>query len=498
MPSHLVWLKRDLRLQDHAPLVAAVSSGQPVLLIYIIEPDRWKQPDFDPIHLEWELNTLRNLRADIMERGGCLLVRTGDAVEVLGQLQTEFGIGHLHSHEETGTMWSWDRDKRVAGWAKSKDVKWTEYAQNGVIRGLRDRDHWKRLRDERMQGTPLPAPEVIRSPEGMSSDRVPSIDEVGLRARALIGRPLPGRQAAEDTLASFLEERGRTYRWAMSGPDEATRHCSRLSPYLSIGVVSIREVDRAAADKMRWIRSDQGSIDGASDWLKSLSSFRSRLAWHCHFMQKLESETTIDTIAQNPELDRFLNRELDADRFHAWQSGMTGLPFLDACMRQLTATGWINFRMRAMLQSVAAYALWLPWRETGLHLARQFLDYEPGIHWSQVGMQSGTTGINTVRAYSVRKQSEDHDPDGHYIRRWVTELANVPAAYIHEPWKMPVMEQQMAGCLIGENYPGPIVDEAEARKAAVAKVYVARAKPEVRARSMDVVRKHGSRKRGGI
>ena len=149
-----------------------------------------------------------------------------------------------------------------------------------------------------------------------------------------------------------------------------------------------------------------------------------------------------------------------------------------------------------MLQSVAAYALWLPWRETGLHLARQFLDYEPGIHWSQVGMQSGTTGINTVRAYSVKKQSEDHDPEGHYVRRWVSELSDVPTTYIHEPWKMPMMEQQMAGCLIGEDYPGPIVDEAEARKAAVARVYAARAKPEVRARSIEVVRKHGSRKRG--
>lgn len=496
MPSHLVWLKRDLRVQDHAPLVAAVRSDQLVLTVYIIEPERWKQPDFDPIHLEWELASLRYLRAEIVERGGCLLVRRGDAVEVLDELHTEFGIGYLHSHEETGTMWSWNRDKRVAQWASSKAVQWTEYAQNGVIRGLRDRDRWKRLRDARVQGQTLSAPEVICSPEGTSSDRVPTLDELGLRARALIGRPLPGRQAAEQTLASFLEERGRTYRWAMSGPDAATSHCSRISPYLSVGVMSIREVDQAVSEKMQALRLEPNAIDGASEWLKSLSSFRSRLAWHCHFIQKLESETTIDTKAQNPELDRFLNRELDRDRFHAWKSGMTGLPFLDACMRQLTATGWINFRMRAMLQSVAAYALWLPWRETGLHLAQQFLDYEPGIHWSQVGMQSGTTGINTVRAYSVKKQSEDHDPEGHYIRRWVRELSDVPTAYIHEPWKMPLMEQQMAGCLIGKDYPGPIVDEAEARKAAVARVYAARAKPEVRARSMEVVRKHGSRKRG--
>ena len=110
-----------------------------------------------------------------------------------------------------------------------------------------------------------------------------------------------------------------------------------------------------------------------------------------------------------------MDRVLHIDRFEKWANGNTGWPFFDACMRQLNTTGWINFRMRAMMMSCASYNLWLPWRETGEHLARLFLDYEPGIHWSQVGMQSGTTGINTIRAYSMTKQGKDHDPNGEYI-----------------------------------------------------------------------------------
>ena len=120
---------------------------------------------------------------------------------------------------------------------------------------------------------------------------------------------------------------------------------------------------------------------------------------------KLEMEPDLDVVAQkNKIIDRNLQREMNEVWFNKWKDGQTGWPFLDACMRQLSSTGWINFRMRAMIMSAASYNLWLPWRETGCYLATRFIDYEPGIHWSQVGMQSGTTGINTIRAYSLSKQ----------------------------------------------------------------------------------------------
>ena len=164
-------------------------------------------------------------------------------------------------------------------------------------------------------------------------------------------------------------------------------------------------------------------------------------------------------------------------------------------MRLLKATGWINFRMRAMMQSVAAYTLWLPWQRTGHHLARLFIDYEPGIHWSQIHMQSGITGINAVRAYSILKQSLDHDQDGDFIRKWVPELAMVPTPQIHEPWTMSEAMQKTTGVIVGETYPLPILDEAEARNLGIKKAYAARRNEEVKARSKAVYTLHGSRKK---
>ena len=140
---------------------------------------------------------------------------------------------------------------------------------------------------------------------------------------------------------------------------------------------------------------------------RGVSSFESRLHWHCHFIQKLEDQPAIEFSDFHPFIRGI--RALDVERLTAWSEGRTGVPFVDACMRALQAHGWINFRMRAMLMSFASYNLWLPWRDSGLHLARQFVDYEPGIHWSQCQMQSGSTSINTIRIYNPIKQGMDHD-----------------------------------------------------------------------------------------
>ena len=169
---------------------------------------------------------------------------------------------------------------------------------------------------------------------------------------------------------------------------------------------------------------------------------------------------------------------------------------VDACMRSLLATGWLNFRMRAMLVSFASYHLWLHWRLPGLFLARQFLDFEPGIHWSQMQMQSGTTGINTLRMYSPAKQARDQDPEGIFIRRWCPELARVPLPYLAEPWKMDISVQRMVGCIIGVDYPAPVVDEKVALKLAKDRLYGLRQTSAARLEAGAVQARHGSRKSG--
>ncbi|MEL6678211.1 MAG: FAD-binding domain-containing protein, partial [Pseudomonadota bacterium] len=181
-----------------------------------------------------------------------------------------------------------------------------------------------------------------------------------------------------------------------------------------------------------------------------------------------------------------VDRIPNAERLEAFASGQTGFPFVDACMRCLRDTGWMNFRMRAMLQAFASYHLWLPWRDSGLVLARLFTDYEPGIHWSQVQMQSGTTGINTVRIYNPVKQGLDQDPDGSFTRRWVPELAEVSDAELQEPWKFGEISA----------YPPRIVDHVAAAREAKEKVYAQRRGAEFRAEAQAIQSRHGSRRSG--
>jgi deoxyribodipyrimidine photo-lyase len=222
------------------------------------------------------------------------------------------------------------------------------------------------------------------------------------------------------------------------------------------------------------------SSDGREDraFAHALRGFAGRLRWHCHFMQKLEDEPAIEfrNFARSADGLRPGDEGVPMDdaaqeRLAAWREGRTGFPMVDACMRSLAATGWLNFRMRAMLVSFAAYHLWLHWREPGLHLARLFLDFEPGIHWSQMQMQSGTTGINTLRIYSPAKQARDHDPDGVFIRRWIPEFGT-------------------------DAYPAPIVDEQHALRHAKDRMFGLRATDTARTEADAIQARHGSRKSG--
>ena len=482
----LVWFKRDLRVLDHAPLAAAQSQHD-ALGLFIIEPDWWQSPECDAIHVDFALGCLRELRVELAQRNMPLLVAVGPALEVLEKLHAEVGFTHVYSHEETGTGWSYQRDLKVAAWCRSQQVPWREFTQTGVVRLLRSRSGWAKRWQSRMDAPLILPNDSFNAAVSLDQPDLPTLANLGLSPH---GKTLQaaGEKAAQQTLQSFLQSRGQNYRKAISSPLSAQDGCSRLSPHLAFGTLSMRTVHQAT----------EAAIASTNDrgLAYALRGFAGRLRWHCHFMQKLEDEPAIEFNNFARACDGLREDAFNPDHFAAWCAGRTGYPMVDACMRSLKATGWLNFRMRAMLVSFSSYHLWLHWREPGLFLARQFLDFEPGIHWSQMQMQSGTTGINTLRMYSPTKQAHDQDPEGLFIRRWVPELARVPLPYLAEPWKMDITVQRMVGCLIGVDYPAPVVNEKVALKLAKDRLYGLRQTSAARLEAGGVQVRHGSRKSG--
>jgi deoxyribodipyrimidine photo-lyase len=498
----VVWFKRDLRIDDHRPLALAAARG-PVIALYVHEPALLHSPEFDPAQLRFIDECLAALDDGLRRRGIALTLRIGELPQVLDALRRATGFDTLWSHEETGNRLTFDRDLAVGRWCRSNGVAWTEIAQTGVVRRLKTRDGWARRWSQRMAEPIAEVPMRLAGPAGLDHGQRPQPGALGLAGSTRPDAQRGGEPTALATLDQFLAVRGVDYRRGMSSPVHAFERCSRLSPHLAWGSISMRRVAQAAAARALDVRLRRAAGEPIDPrWAGSLHSFQGRLRWHCHFMQKLEDEPRIEfeNFARACDALRdaapILPGSEAAARLLAWQHGETGYPMVDACMHALARCGWINFRMRAMLVSFASYHLWLHWRHTAPFLARAFLDFEPGIHYSQFQMQSGTTGINTIRIYSPAKQVLDHDPQGVFIRTELPALARVPARYLAEPHTMPASVQRESGCLIGRDYPAPVVDHATAFREARERIAAIRRRPDARTEADEIQRRHGSRRSG--
>lgn len=491
----VVWFKRDFRIQDHAPLERACAQG-PIVPLWIVEPDWWTAPDMDRSHFRFALESALQLRRKLQTLGGELLVRIGSAIDILEDLSEQFSLQELLSHEETGNLWTFRRDQQVQRWCSSKNIPWSEFRQDGVVRRLPTRDIWAARWNQWANKTLSPPPTKITLPEPLQSPDARLGIDASWNQAAAFAKDVPslvtrtadlqtgGESHAHTLLESFLSHRGARYRSEMSSPISAQQSCSRLSPYLAWGCINVRQV---------YQRLSQTPV--GLPWGASVSSYRSRLAWHCHFMQKLEDQPQLEFQNLCSAYDGLRENEFSMERFEAWSQGQTGYPMIDACMRYLHQHRWINFRMRAMLVSFASYDLWLHWRKPAEFLGRNFLDFEPGIHYPQVQMQSGVTGINTIRIYSPEKQGKDQDPQGLFVRKYVPELRQVPIALLWTPWKMSLDDQSRYGCKLGKDYPKPIVEHTQAIRQAKDRIYTIRGTSQAQASAAQVAIKHASRKR---
>ncbi|MFN8712638.1 MAG: deoxyribodipyrimidine photo-lyase/cryptochrome family protein [Bacteroidota bacterium] len=478
----VMWFKRDLRLHDNYALAAALTSGNLVLPIYIFESNIIRGDDQDERHHRFIWESIADINSRLASFNTKVLVLYGNAADVFTAIIERHKIVAVYSHQETGNQLTFQRDKKIAELLKLSNINWHESLQLPVFRKLKNRSEWGRRMNEFYADAQLIIDDhhwakFIHDKELEKRFAVPDVMLERLSIPNKMMQP-GGESYGWRYLESFLRERGLKYAKQISKPNLSRTSCSRLSPYIAYGCLSARMV----------IQYTRQEIIEHPTKKFPLNQFLTRLHWQAHFIQKFEQECEME---EGPVNKAYPDRDIiqNEDWINAWKTGTTGYPLVDACMRCVAKTGYLNFRMRAMVVSFFVHNLGQHWKTAALHLAKQFLDYEPGIHYPQIQMQAGITGTNTLRMYNVVKQSYDNDADGIFIKTWIPELAQLPKEHIHEPWKLTEDLCRTYNFIPGINYPLPIVNHEETMREARARLAEIRNSDEFRKEAGRILKK---------
>ena len=473
---NLYWFKRDLRLVDNVPLQMSCDDEHPTLLFYLFEPMLLNDLHYSQRHWTFVKESIVDINKGLNKYKTKVHCYELDSISFLKRVSKYFTINKIFSHLETGIGITYQRDLEVSNFCERNKIKWHEEIRNGVFRGRSNRNNWIKDWRNYMQQNIIDL-DCDKNDFYNINDKLiktieikPNNDNISLQKG--------GTSEGLKYLKSFLNDRFKNYQNDISKPLKSRTSCSRLSPYFSWGNLSTRYV---------WQLSKNEVAKGKSRF--HLNSFTSRLRWQAHFIQKFEMESDIEFRSINKGFEKF-KKKVNNKFISAWKKGETGYPLVDASMRCLISTGYVNFRMRALLVSFLTHHLWQPWQEGVIHLASLFLDFEPGIHYPQFQMQAGETGINMIRIYNPVKNSKEHDKDGEFIKKWVPELKNLPTNLVHEPWKINNFEEKIYDFYIGKSYRDRVVDIKETYKSASKSLWNYRRDDIVKLESKRILTRH--------